>query len=87
MFGSGVFQPDVVDPEHSNADSTALWDLLLMSNHYHPDTEIFTKHILNGAPSQGAGALPPRILNRYVDEGGRVFSDIVVEGHMVYCSF
>ena len=80
VFGSGVFQPDVVDPEHSNADSTALWDLLLLSKHYHPDTEIFAKHILNGAPSQGTGALPSRILNRYVDDGGQSFSDVNVEG-------
>ena len=64
-FGGGSFQPDVSDPEHSNADSSCLWELNLARLHYHPDIRAIANHIINGAPSQGAWSLPNKILQRY----------------------
>lgn len=64
VFGCGVFDPDIPDPEHSNADSSALWEVLLLSKHYHPHMETYCKHLLAGAPSQGAGALSTKFLSR-----------------------
>ena len=46
-FGRGVFQPEVENPEHSNADGTSLWEFSLLNNFYEPDAEIYCKHILN----------------------------------------
>lgn len=63
-FGSGIFQPDVGEPELSNAESSALWDLLLLAKHFNPDVETYAKHILHGAPSQGNGSLPTKLLNK-----------------------
>ena len=65
-FGRGVFQPELTNPEHSNADSTALWELQLLARCYHGDAEVYCKHIMGGAPSHGAGALPQKMLQRFV---------------------
>jgi len=63
-FGRGVFQPDITNPEHSNADSTALWELQLLSRFYQNDAELYCKHVMIGAPSHGPGSLPQRMLQR-----------------------
>lgn len=63
-FGRGVFQPELTNPEHCHADSTALWELQLLSKCFHGDAEVYCKHIIAGAPSHGPGALPQKYLNR-----------------------
>ena len=34
--GSGIFLPELEDPEHCNAHNTALFELQFLLNHYHP---------------------------------------------------
>lgn len=53
-MGTGLFRPDVNDPELSNADSTTAWELaLLESGHFHPAVRIAAHHVAEGAPSKG----------------------------------
>lgn len=53
-MGTGLFRPDVNDPELSNADSTTAWELaLLETGHYHPAVRIAAHHVAEGAPSKG----------------------------------
>lgn len=63
----GVFQPEVPNPEYSNAESTSLWEMNLLMSHYDPNLNRISKHVLDGAPSQGIGSLPASILNRKKD--------------------
>ncbi|KFP57119.1 Nucleolar complex protein 3, partial [Cathartes aura] len=55
--GSGVYLPELDEPEHCNAQNTALWELHLLQRHYHPTVQKFAAHLLAGAPSEGSGAL------------------------------
>lgn len=53
-MGTGLFRPDVNDPELSNADSTTAWELALLgTGHYHPAVRIAAHHVAEGAPSKG----------------------------------
>ena len=59
--GTGVFRPEMDDPELSNADCTTAWELaLLADSHFHPAVRTLAGHVVNGAPSKGAGALMAR---------------------------
>lgn len=55
--GEGQFQPEIDDPEYSNAGSTALYELNFLKRHYHPVVQSFTKHIALGVPASGEGSL------------------------------
>lgn len=57
-FGDGKFQPEMNDPEYSNAASTALYELILLNKHYHPVVCKYARNIAFGVPSTGDGALP-----------------------------
>ena len=63
-IGRGVFQPELADPEHCNAESTTLWELSVIGKHYSVDVRDYGDHLLRGAPSHGAGALPVRLVQR-----------------------
>ena len=53
-MGTGLFRPDVSDPELSNADSTTAWELALLgTGHYHPAVRITACHVAEGAPIKG----------------------------------
>uniref|UniRef100_A0A8C5TYT6 Nucleolar complex protein 3 homolog n=1 Tax=Malurus cyaneus samueli TaxID=2593467 RepID=A0A8C5TYT6_9PASS len=56
--GSGVYLPELEEPEHCNAQNTALWELHLLQRHYHPTVQKFASHLIAGAPTEGSGALP-----------------------------
>ncbi|KRT86469.1 hypothetical protein AMK59_2205, partial [Oryctes borbonicus] len=56
--GDGDYQAEVNDPEYCNASTTALYELSLLRNHYHPVVSKFAKNVANGAPSTGEGSLP-----------------------------
>ncbi|NWS20239.1 NOC3L protein, partial [Pachyramphus minor] len=56
--GSGVYLPELDEPEHCNAQNTALWELHLLQRHYHPTVQKFAAHLIAGAPTEGSGALP-----------------------------
>ncbi|NXF03768.1 NOC3L protein, partial [Smithornis capensis] len=55
--GSGVYLPELDEPEHCNAQNTALWELHLLQRHYHPTVQKFAAHLIAGAPTEGSGAL------------------------------
>ncbi|OBS80403.1 hypothetical protein A6R68_21399 [Neotoma lepida] len=50
--GSGVFLPELEEPEYCNAQNTALWELHTLRRHYHPVVQRFAAHLLAGAPSE-----------------------------------
>uniref|UniRef100_A0A8C6ZXU2 Nucleolar complex protein 3 homolog n=1 Tax=Nothoprocta perdicaria TaxID=30464 RepID=A0A8C6ZXU2_NOTPE len=66
--GSGVYLPELEEPEHCNAQNTALWELHLLQRHYHPIVQKFAAHLIVGAPAEGSGALPPDLSRRPATE-------------------
>ncbi|XP_075830078.1 nucleolar complex protein 3 homolog [Microtus pennsylvanicus] len=62
--GSGVFLPELEEPEYCNAQNTALWELHTLRRHYHPVVRRFAAHLLAGAPSEGSEALKPELSRR-----------------------
>ncbi|XP_067615476.1 nucleolar complex protein 3 [Eurosta solidaginis] len=59
--GSGNYDPTLEDPEYCNAASTALYELTMLSRHYHPTVRKMAMHIASGVPASGEGSLPPEI--------------------------
>ncbi|MEJ1276645.1 hypothetical protein NN561_007553 [Cricetulus griseus] len=59
--GSGVFLPELEEPEYCNSQNTALWELHPLRRHYHPVVQRFAASLLAGAPSQGSKALKPEL--------------------------
>ncbi|XP_070707672.1 nucleolar complex protein 3 homolog isoform X2 [Pempheris klunzingeri] len=55
--GSGFYLPELNEPEHSNAQNTALWELHTLQRHYHPVVRRLAVHLSQGAPSEGSAAL------------------------------
>uniref|UniRef100_A0A8B9P425 Nucleolar complex protein 3 homolog n=1 Tax=Apteryx owenii TaxID=8824 RepID=A0A8B9P425_APTOW len=55
--GSGVYLPELDEPEHCNAQNTALWELHLLQRHYHPIVQKFAAHLIVGAPAEGSGMM------------------------------
>uniref|UniRef100_A0A3P9J3Y7 Nucleolar complex protein 3 homolog n=1 Tax=Oryzias latipes TaxID=8090 RepID=A0A3P9J3Y7_ORYLA len=62
--GSGFYLPEVGEPEHCNAQNTALWELHLVQRHYHSVVRRFATHLTRGAPSDGSAALSPDLSRR-----------------------
>ncbi|KAG7232805.1 hypothetical protein INR49_008082 [Caranx melampygus] len=52
------------EPEHCNAQNTALWELHTLQRHYHPVVRQFASHLCQGAPSEGAGSLGVELSRR-----------------------
>uniref|UniRef100_A0A8C3QZ36 Nucleolar complex protein 3 homolog n=1 Tax=Cyanoderma ruficeps TaxID=181631 RepID=A0A8C3QZ36_9PASS len=66
--GSGVYLPELDEPEHCNAQNTALWELHLLQRHYHPTVQKFASHLIAGAPTEGSGVLPLDLSQRSATE-------------------
>ncbi|XP_053063681.1 nucleolar complex protein 3 homolog isoform X3 [Acinonyx jubatus] len=66
--GSGVFLPELDEPEYCNAQNTALWELHALRRHYHPIVQRFAAHLIAGAPSEGSEALKPDLSRRSATE-------------------
>ncbi|XP_059957858.1 nucleolar complex protein 3 homolog isoform X3 [Mesoplodon densirostris] len=66
--GSGVFLPELDEPEYCNAQNTALWELHALRRHYHPIVQRFAAHLIAGAPSEGSEALKPELSRRSAAE-------------------
>lgn len=66
--GSGVFLPELNEPEYCNAQNTALWELHALRRHYHPIVQKFAVHLIAGAPSEGSEALKPELSRRSAAE-------------------
>lgn len=62
--GSGVFLPELDEPEYCNPQNTALWELHTLKRHYHPVVRRFAAHVALGAPSEGSGALQVDLARR-----------------------
>ncbi|CAB1311918.1 unnamed protein product [Coregonus sp. 'balchen'] len=50
--GSGVFLPELDEPEYCNPQNTALWELHTLRKHYHPVVRRFAVHLCAGAPME-----------------------------------
>ena len=62
--GSGIFRPEVLDLEYSNADSTTLWELTVYRKHYESTLKNYAAHIALGNPNQGVGNLPNHLARK-----------------------
>ncbi|XP_059585953.1 nucleolar complex protein 3 homolog [Alligator mississippiensis] len=66
--GSGLYLPELDEPEYCNAQNTALWELHLLKRHYHPTVQKFAAHLIAGAPAEGSEALKADLSRRSATE-------------------
>ncbi|XP_055947191.1 nucleolar complex protein 3 homolog [Argiope bruennichi] len=81
-IGSGIFHPEMGDPEHCNAQSTALWELHLLKTHYHPAIKLYAQHLLHNCSNTGRSLLPDKLAKLTPIETLNRFSEIAVENRM-----
>ncbi|XP_075934415.1 nucleolar complex protein 3 homolog [Anarhichas minor] len=62
--GSGFYLPELDEPEHCNAQNTALWELHTLRRHYHPVVRRMALHLSHGAPSDGSASLGVELSRR-----------------------
>ncbi|KAM7073165.1 nucleolar complex protein 3 homolog [Molossus nigricans] len=62
--GSGVFLPELDQPEYCNAQNSALWELHALRRHFHPIVRTLAAHLIAGAPVEGSEALKPELSRR-----------------------
>ncbi|XP_056153207.1 nucleolar complex protein 3 homolog [Lampris incognitus] len=74
--GSGVYLPELDEPEHCNPQNTSLWELHTLQRHYQPIVRMFATHLCRGAPSEGTGALNTELSRRLPVE---LFEDYTVK--------
>ncbi|XP_071317970.1 nucleolar complex protein 3 homolog [Trachinotus anak] len=74
--GSGFYLPELDEPEHCNAQNTALWELHTLQRHYHPVVRQVAAHLCQGAPSEGSAALGVKLSRRHPVE---LFGDYSVK--------
>lgn len=70
--GSGVYLPELNEPEYCNPQNTSLWELHILMRHYQPIVRKFAAHLSLGAPSEGSGALGVNMSRR---SPGELFED------------
>lgn len=58
--GSGKFDPNIIEPEFSNANCTSLFEVAILRRHYHPTVNKMASYISNGCP-MGNNILPPDV--------------------------
>ncbi|MEE6485629.1 hypothetical protein FKM82_014353 [Ascaphus truei] len=75
--GSGLYLPELDEPEYCNVQNTALWELHRLQRHYHPVVRIFAAHLCAGAPSEGSAALRAKLSRRSTLE---LFGDYTMNG-------
>lgn len=59
--GSGMYLPELDDPEHCNAHNTALWELTTLRHHFDPQVRKLSAHVRRGSPTSGDGQLLPEL--------------------------
>lgn len=64
-IGSGRYNPELDDPEYCNANCTALYEMSILSRHYHPMVRKLANHIAAGVPATGDGSLAPEFGKLY----------------------
>ncbi|XP_038678333.1 nucleolar complex protein 3 homolog [Scyliorhinus canicula] len=72
--GSGLYLPELDEPEYCNAQNTVLWELHYLQRHFHPVVRRFAAHISVGAPSEGSGALRAELSRKHATELFEEFS-------------
>jgi len=73
QHGSGLYLPELEEPEHCNAQNTALWELHILKRHYHQAVQRLATHALSGSPLQlDRAVLPGEIGKRSAED---LFSD------------
>ncbi|XP_053307256.1 nucleolar complex protein 3 homolog [Spea bombifrons] len=75
--GSGIYLPELEEPEYCNAQNTALWELHCLQRHYHPVVRVFAAHLCAGAPSEGSEALRPELSRKSTEE---LFASFSING-------
>ncbi|XP_018418175.1 PREDICTED: nucleolar complex protein 3 homolog [Nanorana parkeri] len=75
--GSGLYLPELDEPEYCNAQSSALWELHCLQRHFHPVVRIFAAHLCAGAPSEGSAALGSSYSRRSATD---LFHDYSING-------
>ncbi|XP_066549713.1 nucleolar complex protein 3 homolog [Amia ocellicauda] len=75
--GSGIYMPELDEPEYCNPQNTALWELHTLQRHYHPTVRKYAAHLLAGAPSEGSGALNMELSRKSATQ---LFLDYSVKG-------
>ncbi|CAH2322087.1 nucleolar complex 3 homolog [Pelobates cultripes] len=75
--GSGLYLPELDEPEYCNAQNTALWELHCLRRHYHPVVRIFAAHLCAGAPSEGSEGLRAELSRKSTVE---LFADYTING-------
>lgn len=58
QVGSGKYDPNIEEPEYSNANCTNLWEIEMLHRHYHPTVKRYINYIASGVPTTGNGTLP-----------------------------
>ncbi|KAJ2996477.1 Nucleolar complex protein 3 [Globomyces sp. JEL0801] len=48
---TGVYNPYLDEPNMCNPFATSLWELVPLSNHFHPAIRVYMKHVLSDKPS------------------------------------
>ncbi|XP_059803555.1 nucleolar complex protein 3 homolog [Hypanus sabinus] len=72
--GSGLYLPELDEPEYCNAQSTALWELHYLQRHFHPVVQRFAAYLSVGAPLEGSGALRAELNRKHATELFEEFS-------------
>ncbi|XP_078422130.1 nucleolar complex protein 3 homolog isoform X2 [Cetorhinus maximus] len=72
--GSGLYLPELDEPEYCNAQNTAVWELHYLQRHFHPVVRMFAAHLSVGAPSEGSGALRAELSRKHATELFEEFS-------------
>lgn len=80
--GSGVFLPEMEDPEYCNAQSTALWEFHILKKHYNPFIKLYSQHILHGCPDHGRLALPEALAKSSPEDTLNLFADVATQNKM-----
>ncbi|MGH0169526.1 UNVERIFIED_CONTAM: hypothetical protein FKN15_056966 [Acipenser sinensis] len=75
--GSGIYLPELDEPEYCNPQNTSLWELHTLQRHYHPIVRKFAAHLIVGAPSEGSGALNVDLSRKSATD---LFEDYSIKG-------
>lgn len=59
--GSGKYDPNIEEPEYSNANCTNFFEIGIMNKHYHPTVRKYINYIAAGVPLSGNGMLPSEL--------------------------
>ncbi|XP_015928420.2 nucleolar complex protein 3 homolog [Parasteatoda tepidariorum] len=83
-IGSGIYLPEIEDPEHCNPHSTALWELHILRKHYNPAVKLYAQHILSGCENKGRLSLPDKLINSTPEEVLHLFAEVAVMNKIDY---